>query len=134
MPAVTRPRHALVRVAVTAGLAWFSAAAVLPGLQREWGLTAGRAAWLVVAVQAGFITGSGAAALLNLPDRIEPRRVIGASATMAAAANALLVAAGGLAAAPRSAWRFALVPLAGTLAMLRPRAVPAAHRLAHGRR
>jgi MFS family permease len=97
-PAVTRPRHALVRVAVAAVLAnstWFSATAVLRGLQRDWGLTAAGAAWLVVAVQAGFITGSIAAALLNLPDRIEPPRVIAGSAIAAATANALLVAAGG---------------------------------------
>jgi MFS family permease len=101
-PAVTRPRRALARVAVAAVLAnstWFSATAVLPGLQRDWGLTAAGAAWLIVAVQAGFISGSIAAALLNLPDRLEPRRVIAGSAIAAAVANALLVAATGLAAA-----------------------------------
>jgi MFS family permease len=101
-PAITKPRHALVRVAVAAVLAnstWFSATAVVPALQRDWGLTAGGAAWLVVAVQAGFITGSIAAALLNLPDRLESRRLIAGAAIAAAAANALLVPAGGLAAA-----------------------------------
>ena len=77
-PAVTKARHALVRVALAAVLAnstWFSATAVVPALERDWGLTAAGAAWLVVAVQAGFIAGSIAAALLNLPDRIEPRRL-----------------------------------------------------------
>jgi hypothetical protein len=74
---------------VLANSTWFSATAVLPGLQREWGLTAAGAAWLVVAVQAGFITGSIAAALLNLPDQIQPRRVIAGSAIAAATANAL---------------------------------------------
>lgn len=101
-PAVTKARPALVRVAVAAVLAnstWFSATAVVPALQRDWGLTASGAAWLVVAVQAGFITGSIAAALLNIPDRIEPRRLIAGSAIAAATANALLVPAGGLAAA-----------------------------------
>ena len=101
-PAVTKPRRALVRVAMAAVLAnstWFSATAVVAALQRDWHLSAGGAAWLVVAVQAGFITGSIAAALMNLPDRIEPRRLIAGSAIAAAAANALLVAAGGLAAA-----------------------------------
>ena len=100
--AVTKPRHALMRVALAAVLAnstWFSATAVVPALERDWGLTAAGAAWLVVAVQAGFIAGSIAAALLNLPDRIEPRRLIAGSAIAAAAANALLVLAGGLAAA-----------------------------------
>jgi hypothetical protein len=71
-PAVTKARHALVRVALAAVLAnstWFSATAVVPALKRDWGLTAAGAAWLVVAVQAGFIAGSIAAALLNLPAR-----------------------------------------------------------------
>jgi MFS family permease len=117
-PAVTRPRHALVRVAMAAVLAnstWFSATAVVPALQRDWDLTAAGAAWLVVAVQAGFITGSIAAALLNLPDRLEPRRLIAGSAIAAAAANALLVPAGGLAAAIPS--RFLVgVALAGVYA------------------
>jgi hypothetical protein len=84
---------------VLANSTWFSATAVVPALERDWGLTAAGAAWLVVAVQAGFIAGSIAAALLNLPDRIEPRRLIAGSAIAAAAANALLVPAGGLAAA-----------------------------------
>jgi len=117
-PAVTTARHALIRVAVAAVLAnstWFSATAVVPALQRDWGLTAAGAAWLVVAVQAGFIVGSIAAALLNLPDRIEPRRLIAGSAIAAAAANALLVPAGGLAAAIPS--RFLVgVALAGVYA------------------
>jgi hypothetical protein len=42
-------------------------------------------------VQVGFITGSTTAALLNLPDRVELRRLIAGSAIAAAAANALLV-------------------------------------------
>jgi MFS family permease len=117
-PAVTKPRRALVRVAMAAVLAnstWFSATAVVAALQRDWHLSAGGAAWLVVAVQAGFITGSIAAALLNLPDRLEPRRLIAGSAIAAAAANALLVAAGGLAAAIPS--RFLVgVALAGVYA------------------
>jgi predicted MFS family arabinose efflux permease len=111
-------RQALVRVAVAAVLAnstWFSATAVVPALRRDWGLTAAGAAWLVVAVQAGFIAGSVAAALLNLPDRLEPRRLIAGSAVAAAAANALLVPAGGLAAALPV--RFAVgVALAGVYA------------------
>jgi predicted MFS family arabinose efflux permease len=101
-PATSAARRALVRVALAAVLAnstWFSATAVMPALQRDWGLSAAGAAWLVVAVQAGFIAGSIAAALLNLPDRVEPRRLIAGSAIAAGAANALLVPAGGLAAA-----------------------------------
>ncbi len=99
---VSDARRALRRVALAAVLAnstWFSATAVVPALQRDWGLTAAGAAWLVVAVQVGFITGSIAAALLNLPDRIELRRLIAGAAIAAASANALLIPAGGLAAA-----------------------------------
>lgn len=101
-PAAAHARRALARVALAAVLAnstWFSATAVLPALGRDWGLTSAGAAWLVVAVQVGFITGSVTAALLNLPDRIELRRLIAASAICAAAANALLIVVGGLAVA-----------------------------------
>jgi MFS family permease len=85
--------------AVLANSTWFSATAIVPALQRDWGLTAGGAAWLVVAVQAGFITGSIVAALFNLPDRMEPRRLIAAAAVTAGVANAALVPVGGVAAA-----------------------------------
>jgi hypothetical protein len=60
--------------AVLANATWFSATAIVPTLERRWGLHASGAAWLVIAVQLGFITGSIGAALLNLPDRLEPRR------------------------------------------------------------
>ena len=95
-------RSTLARVAracVLANSTWFSATAIVPALERDWGLTSAGAAWLVVAVQAGFITGSVAAALLNLPDRLELRRLIAGAAIAAAAANLALVPAGGLAAA-----------------------------------
>lgn len=111
-------RRALVRVAATAVLAnstWFSATAVVPALERDWGLGASGAAWLVVAVQIGFIAGSVGAAVLNLPDRVEPRRLIAVAALVAAAANAGLLLAGGLATALPS--RFAVgVGLAGVYA------------------
>ena len=77
------PRSALVRVASAAVLAnatWFSATAVVPALERDWSLTAAGAAWLVVVVQIGFITGSVAAAVLNLPDRLPPRLLMAAAA------------------------------------------------------
>jgi len=104
MPAGSRrsPRAALALVSLAAVLAnacWFSATAVVPALEREWALTAGGAAWLVAAVQLGFVAGSVGAALLNLPDRIELRRLIAASATLAALANAALLVTGGLTAA-----------------------------------
>jgi len=52
---------------------WFSAAAVLPSLSREWQLGDGGRAGLTIAVQAGFIVGSLASALGNLPDIVSPR-------------------------------------------------------------
>jgi hypothetical protein len=66
--------------AVLANASWFSATAVVPALQRQWGLTSAGAAWLVIVVQVGFVVGSVGAALLNLPDRLEPRRLIAAAA------------------------------------------------------
>jgi MFS family permease len=111
-------RRALVRVAATAVLAnstWFSATAVVPALERDWGLRASGAAWLVVAVQIGFIAGSVGAAVLNLPDRLEPRRLIASAALVAAAANVGLLLAHGLVTALPS--RFAVgVGLAGVYA------------------
>jgi MFS family permease len=111
-------RRALALVSLAAVLAnatWFSATAIVPTLQREWGLDASGAAWLVVAVQVGFITGSVAAALLNLPDRLEPHRLIGAAALAAAAANAGLLLVDGVTSALPS--RFLVgVALAGVYA------------------
>lgn len=95
-------RSALVRVALAALFAnstWFSATAVIPALRADWRLNSSDAAWLVVAVQLGFIAGSVAAAVLNLSDRVEPRRLIAGSAATAAVANAGLLLASGLASA-----------------------------------
>jgi hypothetical protein len=98
---VSTSRRTLVRVAAAllANSTWFSATAVIPALQSEWHLEAAGAAWLVVAVQLGFIVGSVTVAVLNLPDRLEPLRLMAVSAGAAAVANAGLLAAGGLAAA-----------------------------------
>ncbi|HEU5321530.1 MAG TPA: MFS transporter, partial [Methylomirabilota bacterium] len=67
---------------------WFSASAVLPALSREWGLGDGGRAGLTIAVQAGFIVGTLASALANLPDIVSPRAVVAASALLGALANA----------------------------------------------
>jgi MFS family permease len=69
---------------------WFSASAVLPTLQREWGLGPGGGAGLTVAVQLGFITGTLVSALGNLPDVWSPRRLMVGSALLGAAANGAL--------------------------------------------
>ena len=68
---------------------WFSASAVTPALRAEWGLTEGEAGWLTTAVQLGFVAGTLASALLNLPDVLSARRLLTLSALAAAVANAL---------------------------------------------
>jgi len=72
---------------------WFGASAVLPALRREWALGDGGGAALTIAVQAGFIAGTLAAALANLPDVWPARRVMIAGAVVGALANALVAVA-----------------------------------------
>jgi MFS family permease len=69
---------------------WFSAAAVLPSLSREWQLGDGGRAGLTVAVQAGFIVGTFASALANLPDIVAPRLLMLWSAVAGAVLNVAL--------------------------------------------
>ena len=69
---------------------WFSASAVLPALSREWGLGDAGRAGLTIAVQAGFIVGTLAAALTNLPDILPARALMMWGALAGAVANAVL--------------------------------------------
>jgi MFS family permease len=69
---------------------WFSAAAVLPALSREWQLSDGGRAGLTIAVQAGFILGTLGSALGNLPDIVSPRIIMLWSAVAGAALNSAL--------------------------------------------
>jgi MFS family permease len=69
---------------------WFSASAVLPALSREWALGDGGRAGLTIAVQAGFIVGTLAAALTNLPDVLPARALMMWGALAGAIANAVL--------------------------------------------
>jgi MFS family permease len=69
---------------------WFSASAVLPALSREWALGDAGRAGLTIAVQAGFIVGTLAAALSNLPDVVPPRALMMWGALAGAAVNAVL--------------------------------------------
>jgi len=69
---------------------WFSASAVLPALQREWGLGDGGRAGLTIAVQAGFIVGTLASALANLPDVMPARSLMVVGAALGALANGAL--------------------------------------------
>ncbi|HXH82290.1 MAG TPA: MFS transporter, partial [Candidatus Tectomicrobia bacterium] len=79
---------ALLSVAELLALSlWFSASAVLPALRREWGLGDAGSAGLTVAVQLGFIAGTLALALGNVPDIWPARRVMSVSAAAGALAN-----------------------------------------------
>ncbi|HEY9285543.1 MAG TPA: MFS transporter, partial [Pyrinomonadaceae bacterium] len=67
---------------------WFSASALTPAISAEWNLTEAGASWLTLAVQLGFVAGTLASALLNLPDVLSARRLFAASACLGAFANA----------------------------------------------
>ncbi|HET7645973.1 MAG TPA: MFS transporter [Candidatus Limnocylindria bacterium] len=80
---------ALLSLAVLLALGtWFSAAAVVPSLQREWGIDRVGAASLTVAVQIGFATAALGLAALGVPDVVAPSRLIAGGALLAALANA----------------------------------------------
>ena len=67
---------------------WFSASAVAPAIQDDWGLSTAGAAWLTMAVQIGFVVGTLGSGLLNLPDLVNTRRLFAVSAFLGAASNA----------------------------------------------
>ena len=71
-----------------AGSTWFSGTAAVPALRAAWSLGDAQAAWLTVAVQLGFITGTFVYAVLNVADVWNARRVFAASALAGAACNA----------------------------------------------
>jgi MFS family permease len=74
---------------------WFSATAATAQIVVEFHLASGEAAWLTMAVQAGFVAGTLMSAILNLPDLINPRALFAIGCLTGAAANASLVQAGG---------------------------------------
>jgi MFS family permease len=83
---------ALIAICQLAAMAlWFSASAVIPALVAEFGLSSFAQAALTSSVQAGFVLGCLASALLGLADRINPRHFFAAAALIGAAANALLL-------------------------------------------
>ena len=86
----------ILAVAALLGMTtWFSATAVLPQLAGRWSLSASTGAWLTIAVQIGFVAGALVSASLTLADVLPPRRLILFGAIGAAAANMLLLHAGG---------------------------------------
>ena len=83
---------AIIAICQVAAMAlWFSASAVIPALVAEFRLSGFAQAALTSGVQAGFVIGCLASALLGLADRVDPRRLLAASACVGAAANALLL-------------------------------------------
>jgi MFS family permease len=86
-PCVTRNCRAARYVTLVRGKA--------PQLQALWGLTTSEAAWLTTIVQLGFVCGTAAAALLNLPDLVPSGRLFSAAAFLGAAANAAILAVPG---------------------------------------
>lgn len=59
---------------------WFSATAVIPSLQAEWGLSSAGTAWLTMSVQIGFVVGTLLSAVLNISDIFNARYVFTISA------------------------------------------------------
>ncbi len=74
---------------------WFSATAATPALTAEFHFSAAGAAWLTMGVQLGFVVGTLASALLNLPDVINPRRLFAIGCVVGAVANAAVLRASG---------------------------------------
>jgi len=66
---------------------WFAGNAVLPDLEREWGLPASALGYVTSAVQLGFIAGTLAFAFLTIADRHSPRRVFLVCSVVGALAN-----------------------------------------------
>jgi MFS family permease len=70
---------------------WFSATAVTPVLVDEFALSPTRAAWLTMAVQAGFVVGTLGSALTNLADVLNARVLLFAGALAGAITNAAVL-------------------------------------------
>jgi hypothetical protein len=85
----------LATVLVLSMTTWFSASAVVPQLQAEWGLSTATAAWLTIAVQLGFVCGALVSSFLNLSDVVAPRHLILGGSVGAMGANGLLEVDGG---------------------------------------
>ena len=69
---------------------WFAVNAVMPDLQRAWGLPPDALATVTSAVQLGFVAGTLVFALLMLADRFAPARVFLACCCLGALANAAI--------------------------------------------
>jgi MFS family permease len=94
--ATPRVQLAWLSVAMFLGMTlWFSATAANAQIVAEFHLSAAETAWLTMAVQGGFVVGTLASALLNLPDVLNPRRLFNVGCIAGALANASLAVARG---------------------------------------
>jgi len=81
----------LLAAALLLGMSlWFAVSAVAPQIAREWHLDGSTTAWLTLAVQIGFVAGTLASAIFNLPDVIRARHLFALCAFGGAAVNAIL--------------------------------------------
>ena len=75
---------------------WFSATAITPRLIAEYDIAPNHAAWLTMAVQAGFVAGTLLSAVANLADVLNARVLMFLGSLIGALTNAaVLVAPGG---------------------------------------
>lgn len=81
----------LLLAEVAAMSLWFVSAAILPEMVKATQISAFRQAALSSGVQAGFVIGALASAVLGLADRFDPRRVFAICAVLAGLANAALL-------------------------------------------
>ncbi|WP_332815334.1 MFS transporter [Ramlibacter sp.] len=97
--AAAEPPRRILPVIVGAQFAgsslWFAVNAVMPDLQRAWGLPGAAVGSLSSAVQLGFVAGTLVFALAMVADRFPPTRVFLACSLLGAAANAAIVLADG---------------------------------------
>ncbi|MCW0213651.1 MAG: MFS transporter [Pseudonocardia sp.] len=89
-PAGTGPRAMIVVAQLLGVSVWFSASAVVPDLRTAWGIGGAAAVWLTSSVQLGFVAGPVTSAVLTLPDRLRPHRMLALGAAGAATCTVLL--------------------------------------------
>lgn len=70
---------------------WFSASAILPQLEKEWGMSAVEGSWITLAVQIGFISGAIISAFLGLADRFNAKKLFALSCLIGAIVNGLFI-------------------------------------------
>ena len=84
----TRILPTIVLSQFTGASLWFAGNAVLPDLQRSWGLPPEALGDLTAAVQLGFIAGTLSFAVLAVSDRYSPRKIYLVCSLLGALANA----------------------------------------------